>query len=375
MTSYKIKDFFIGDNEKCFIIAEIGVNHNGSLDLAKKMIVAAKECGADAVKFQTFNSEQVCTNDADMENYQIENSGEITTQMKMLKKLELSHEAFLELKNYCNKQKIIFLSTPHSDDAIPFLNPNVPLFKLESGDVTNHPRLKKVAATQKIIILSTGMCTLDEVKDAVKIIENEGNKQIILLQCTSLYPCLPSEVNLCAMVAMRKEINYPVGYSDHTMGIHASIVAVALGATIIEKHFTLDRSMHGPDHKASIEPVELKEMVKQVRAIEKVPHRERLGIVKQKIPNFSEYLGESVKRPTQRELDILKTSRKSVISAVPIHRNDIISESMLCIKRPGTGIEPTTSNLSYLIGKTARREIPKDMVLSWDMFEGNENEN
>jgi N,N'-diacetyllegionaminate synthase len=375
MTSYKINNLKIGNGEKCFIIAEIGVNHNGSLKLAKKMVAAAKECGADAVKFQTFTSEEVCTKDAEMESYQIENSGSETTQVEMLKKLELSHEDFLKLKEYCDEKDILFLSTPHSDDAIPFLEGIVPIFKLESGDITNHPRLKRVAISNKLVILSTGMCTLKEVRDAVRVIEDAGNHKIVLLQCTSLYPCLPSEVNLNAMLTMHEVFNYPVGYSDHTMGIHASIAAVALGATVIEKHFTFDRTMTGPDQKASIEPTELRKLINQIRIIERVAPRDpRLSIIKQTIPDIDEYRGNYEKKPTLREIDLIKTSRKSIVSAVDIHRNDDISEDMLCVKRPGFGIEPTLTNLSGVIGKIARVEIPRDTILTWNMFEGVENE-
>ncbi|WP_424026601.1 N-acetylneuraminate synthase family protein [Methanoregula sp.] len=371
MTSYKINNLNIGNDEKCFIIAEIGVNHNGSLELAKKMVAAAKECGADAVKFQTFTSEEVCTKDAEMESYQIENSGSETTQAEMLKKLELSHEDFLKLKDYCDKKDILFLSTPHSDDAISFLEAIVPVFKLESGDITNHPRLKRVAISNKLVILSTGMCTLKEVGDAVRVIEDEGNHKIVLLQCTSLYPCLPGEVNLNAMLTIQEKFGYPAGYSDHTMGIHASIAAVALGATVIEKHFTLDRTMTGPDHKASIEPAELREMINHIRIIERVaPGDPRLSLIKQTIPDIDVYRGNYEKTPTSREKDVIRSSRKSIVSAVNIHRNDVISEGMLCIKRPGFGIEPTLTNISGVIGKVARVEIPRDTIIHWNMVGG-----
>lgn len=341
----KIGNKSIEEGGPCFIIAEAGVNHNGSLKLAKKLVDTAKKAGVGAVKFQMFKSENLVTEKGEMANYQKKNIGKKERQLEMLKKLELSEKDFIELKQYCNKKKIIFLSTPHTEDAIDFLECLVPVHKVASGDLTNSPFLEKVAKKKKPIILSTGMATLSEVKEAVNTIKKAGNNKIILLHCTTNYPCPLEEVNLKAMLTLKNEFNLPVGYSDHTLGILVPIIAITMGAQVIEKHFTLDKNLQGPDHKASLEPDELKEMVKKIREAEKA-------------------LGEGVKKPTKSEEKIKKIARKSIIAKVDIPKGIKITKNMIIIKRPGKGIEP--KYLSRVVGRIAKKNIRKDELITWE---------
>lgn len=334
----------ISDRTPCFIIAEAGVNHNGYLKLAKRLVNVAKKSGADAVKFQTFKAEDLVRKKAKMADYQKKNARQKENQLKMLEKLELSERDFRELKKYCDKKKIIFLSTPHTEDAIDFLEPLVPAYKIGSGDLTNLLFLEKVAGKRKPIILSTGMATLEEVREAVNTIKKAGNNKIILLHCTTNYPCLLEEVNLKAMETLKKEFNLPVGYSDHTLGIMVPIIAVALGARILEKHFTLNKNLPGPDHKASLVPTELKEMVKSIRDVEKA-------------------LGSDIKKPTKSEEKIKKVIRKSIVAIIDIKKLDKIKENMLIIKRPGTGIKP--KYFYKIIGKIAKKDIKKDNLIKF----------
>jgi N-acetylneuraminate synthase len=334
----------IGQGERCFIIAEAGVNHNGDAKLAKRLIDMAKNAGADAVKFQTFKAEEIVTARTPMAGYQQKNLGENESHREMLKKLELKYEDFIELKKYCDNKDIIFLSTPHTENAIDFLEPLVPLYKIGSGDLTNLPFLEKVAQKGKPIILSTGMSTLMEVKEAVNTIINKKNKKIILLHCTTNYPCPLGEVNLMAMKTLENELGLPVGYSDHTEGILISVAAVALGACVIEKHFTLDKGLRGPDHKASLEPQEFKEMIQAIRAAEKA-------------------LGDGVKKPSRNEDKIKGLIRKSITAKVNIPIGAVIYEDMLAIKRPGKGIPP--KYLFKIIGAKAKKNIAQDKIVRW----------
>jgi N-acetylneuraminate synthase/N,N'-diacetyllegionaminate synthase len=340
----KIGNKFIGKKKPCFIIAEAGVNHNGNINLAKKLIDVTKEAGADAVKFQTFKVENVVTETAGMAEYQKKNIGRSETQLEMIKRFELGYKDFIELKKYCDRKKIIFLSTPHSEDAIDFLEPLVPAYKVGSGDLTNLPFLEKIAKKNKPIILSTGMATLNEIGEAVKTIKNQGNNKIILLHCTTNYPCPSEEVNLKAMLILKKEFRLPVGYSDHTLGITVPIMARTLGAQIVEKHFTLDKNLPGPDHKASLEPRELKEMVNAIR-------------------NVEEALGSGVKKPTKSEEKIKKIARKSIVAKIDIPKGTKITKDMLIIKRPGTGIE--SKYINKVIEKIAKKEIKKDTLIKF----------
>jgi N-acetylneuraminate synthase/N,N'-diacetyllegionaminate synthase len=340
----KIGNCLLGESELCFIIAEAGVNHNGSLGLAKKLVDGAKEVGVDAIKFQTFKAEDLVAKKTEMVAYQRKNVGKKESQFEMLKKLELTERDFIELKKYCDKKGIIFLSTPHTEDAIDFLESLVPVYKIGSGDLTNLPFLEKVARKQKPIILSTGMATLNEIREAVNTIKKERNNKIILLHCTTNYPCPLEEVNLRAMLTLKKEFNLPIGYSDHTFGILVPIMAVAMGAKIIEKHFTLDKNLPGPDHKASLEPKELKEMVESIRNVEKA-------------------LGNGIKRPTKNEEKIKSFVRKTIVAKVNIPKGIKITKEMLSIKRAGVGIEP--KYLKKIIGKVAKKNIVKEEIITW----------
>ena len=344
MKEIKIGNKVIGDKNPCFIIAEAGVNHNGKLSLAKKLIDIAKEAGVDAIKFQTFKTEGVMIENVPMAEYQKKNIGKKETQFQMIKKLELSYDDFISLKKYCDKKRIIFLSTPHSEDAINFLEKLVLAYKIGSGDLTNLPFLEKIAGKKKPIILSTGMATLSEVKEAVGTIKKAGNNKIILLHCTTNYPCPLEEVNLKAMLTLKKELNLPVGYSDHTLGITVPIMAATLGAVILEKHFTINKNLPGPDHKASLGPDELREMVIAIRNTEKA-------------------LGGGVKKPTKSEEKIKKVVRKSIIAKIDIPKGAKITDEILIIKRPGNGIQP--KYLHKVIGKIARGDIKKDNLIKF----------
>lgn len=343
----KIKNKLIGQKCSVFIIAEAGVNHNGSLDLAKKMVDLAKISGVDAIKFQTFKGEDVVTRDASMVEYQKKNTGKKQTQLEMLKKIELSYLDFNKIKIYCDKKKIIFLSTPHSEDAVDFLEPLVPAYKIGSGDLTNLPLLEKIARKNKPIILSTGMSDLYEVMEAVKLIKKNGNKKLILLHCTTNYPCRLGEVNLRAMLTLKNKFKLPIGYSDHTEGILAPIAAVSMGARVLEKHFTLDKNLPGPDHRASLDPKELREMVDNIREIEKI-------------------LGSKTKKSTQDEEKIKKLVRKSIVAKKYIMKGEKITADLISIKRPGFGIQPVY--LDRIIGRIAKEDIRDDQLIKWKML-------
>jgi N-acetylneuraminate synthase/N,N'-diacetyllegionaminate synthase len=359
----KIGEKLIGKGKPCFIIAEAGVNHNGSFGLAKKFVDAAKKAGADAVKFQTFKTEKIVTPQARQAKYQTKNTGKNESQYEMLKKLELSYSDFEKLKKYCDKTGIIFLSTPHScREDVDLVAKLCPAIKIGSGDLTNTPILKYVATKKLPIILPTGMATMKEVKEAVDAIF-PVNKKLILLHCTTNYPTPLSEVNLRAILSMKKKFGLLTGYSDHTSGINVSLAAVALGACVIEKHFTLDRNMEGPDHKASLEPSELKEMVLGIRDVEKrLKEKQNVKEIIREL-GIQEALGDGVKKPTLSEIEIAKVARKSVIACKDIDKGSIIKEDSIIIKRPGIGIKP--KYFSKIVGKIAKKDIKKDEILSW----------
>jgi len=336
------------DTSKVFIIAEAGVNHNGDIRLAHKLVDAAKEAGADAVKFQTFKAENVVSKLADKAEYQKETTNSKESQYEMIKKLELSFEDFVKIKDYCDKKDIIFLSTPFDYESVGFLESLVPLYKIGSGEITNLPFLEYVAKKGKPMILSTGMSTLGEVEEAVKTIINvTSSLPLTLLHCVSNYPAKYEDVNLKAMLTLKEVFELPVGYSDHTLGIEIAIAAVALGAKVIEKHFTLDRGLPGPDHKASLEPDELKKMVKAIRNVEKA-------------------LGSGIKKPAQSELKVMKVARRSLVAARDIRAGEVIKESDILIKRPGTGILPKFKEI--IIGMRLTRDVKKDNPFDWEDF-------
>lgn len=303
-----------------YIIAEAGVNHNGQLDLALKLCDAAKEAGVDAIKFQTWKTENIVTAQARQAAYQTENTGVEESQYDMLKKLELSYDHFRYIKDYCKKIGIDFLSTPDEEESLEFLvNLGLPLIKVGSGEVTNIPYLRKIGSRKKPVILSTGMSNLAQVATAYDTLLTAGAPSVALLHCTTNYPCPVDEVNLKAMCTLRDALKCQVGYSDHTMGLEVPVAAVALGAEIIEKHFTLDRTMDGPDHKASLEPTELKLMVQQIRNIEAA-------------------LGDGIKRPNKSESENAKVVQKSILAKRPIKRGEVLTEDNLVAKRAGSGI-------------------------------------
>jgi N,N'-diacetyllegionaminate synthase len=338
----------ISEKHPCFIIAEAGVNHNGRLDIAKKLVDAAVSGKADAVKFQTFKAEGVVTKNVGIASYAKKNIGWNLKQLDMIKQLELSYDDFKQLKKYCDKKKILFLSTPHSFDAIDFLNDLIPAFKFGSGDLTNTIALQYAARKHKPILLGTGMATLHEVRKAIQLIRATGNNQIVALHCTTNYPCPYDEVNLRAMLTMRKEIPCLVGYSDHTIGITVPVMAASLGAVVIEKHFTLDKTMTGPDHHASLEPKELTEMVTAIRNVERA-------------------LGSWVKKPTQSEKEIMPLVRKSIIANQQIKKGEIISKNMVAIKRPGIGL--SSAYIERILGKKTKKTIQKDEIIRLNMVE------
>ncbi len=359
----KVGNKFIGNGEPCFVIAEAGVNHNGELSLAKKLVGAASSSGADAVKFQTFRSDDIVTKKTAQANYQVENTGKKETYFKMLKRLELSYDDFTALKEYSDRKKIIFLSTPHSCNADADLVAELcPAIKVASGDLTNLPFLAYVAKKQLPILLATGMSMLEEVREAVGIIRPINDK-LVLLHCTTNYPTLLKEVNLRAMSTMRKAFGLPVGYSDHTEGVDTAVVAAAMSACVIEKHLTLDKKMKGPDHKASLEPFELREMVSRIRRVERkkiTPEKaaEQLGLLA--------VLGNGIKKPTESEIKNMRVIRKSVVAASEIRRGDAATEQNITIKRPGTGLHPR--NYWSILGKTAKRNIKKDEIIRMEDF-------
>lgn len=333
---------------ECFIIAEAGVNHNGNIDVAKKLVDVAYEAGVDAIKFQTFKAENLVTRNAPKAEYQKQTTGS-GNQYEMLKKLELSYEDHVLLQKYCKERGIMFISTPFDFESVDLLKKlDIPLYKVGSGDLTNIPLLKYIAKLNKHMIISTGMADLGEVEDAVEAIKETGNDKISLLHCTSNYPTKYDDVNLNAMITLKNAFKLPIGYSDHTVGIEVPIAAVAMGAKIIEKHFTLDKSMEGPDHKASLNPEELKQMVISIRNIEKA-------------------FGNGIKRCNESEKNTKKVARKSIVAGVNIRKGETISYSNITIKRPGIGISPKFMN--EIIGKIAISDINIDDFITFRNFE------
>ncbi|MBU0532279.1 N-acetylneuraminate synthase [Candidatus Micrarchaeota archaeon] len=339
----------MGTNYPCFIIAEAGVNHNGSVELAKKLIDAAVDAKADAIKFQTFKAEELATEHVEKADYQKSSTEKNESQLEMLKKLELSEEEFKELYDYCQKKGIIFLSTPFDYQSADLLERlGILTYKISSGDLNNYPFLSYVAKKGKPIILSTGMSTIDEISRAIQSIHNTGKNDVILLQCTSSYPAPFDEINLRVMDTLRKKFSIPVGFSDHTVGIEVPLAAVALGASVIEKHFTLDRSMDGPDHKASIEPKELKLLIRSVRNVEAA-------------------LGSSDKKPMLSEKDLRIIARKKIVAVKDIKKGEILSFESLSFKRSSIGLDPSSAN--SLIGKKSKRVIKKDAPILLEYVE------
>ena len=330
---------------KVFIIAEAGVNHNGSVELAKKLIDAAVISGADAVKFQTFKAEKLVSKNAGKAEYQKQTTNKTESQFDMIKKLELDLDTHKELISYCKTKNIMFLSTPFDHDSIDLLNNlGIEIFKIPSGEITNLPYLRHIGKLNKKIILSTGMTDIGEIEDALDVLIEAGTKKenITVLHANTMYPTPMEDVNLKAMVTIGNTFDIAFGYSDHTLGIEVDIAAVAMGACCIEKHFTLDCTMEGPDHKASLEPDELKDMVKAIRNIELA-------------------LGSSVKKPSKSEIPNMQIARKSIVAKMEIKKGEILSEENIAIKRPGNGINPM--RWDEIVGTIATKDYKEDELI------------
>ena len=331
MLRIKIANKWIGEQSPVFIIAEAGINHNGNLQIAKKLIKKAKECGADAIKFQTFTA------------------GDLTSTkskyFKIFENLEFSYNDFLELYRYAKKQNIIIFSSPFSFEAVDMLiKLKTPDFKIASGDITNIPLIKYSAAKKKPMIVSTGMSTIEEIQNALRTIQSQGNKRIIILHSTSAYPAPIDEINLKVIPYLEKKIHYPIGYSDNGSDQLVPVIAVSIGATVIEKHFTLNRKFKGPDHKLSSDPKQFSIMVKNIRLVEKM-------------------LGNGLKKCQPSEIDNRINARRSITTNVTIPKGTKIKRNMIGIKRPATGIEPKYFN--QVIGKTATHTIKSEESLKW----------
>lgn len=328
------------------IIAEAGVNHNGSIELAKQLVDKAVEAGVDYIKFQTFKTEKLVAKSAQMASYQKKNIGtEDNSQFAMLKKLELSPAQHEELIDYCKEKGIKFFSTAFDLDSIDYLHSlNLGLWKIPSGEITNYPYIKKIAQYGEPIIVSTGMCEMQDIENAVATLLKWGTRKedIIILHCNTEYPTPYQDVNLKAMDAIREKLGVEVGYSDHTKGIEVPIAAVALGATVIEKHFTLDRNMEGPDHKASLEPDELKAMVSSIRNIEQAA-------------------GDGIKKVTDSEKGNISVARKSIVAARNINKGEVFTEENLAVKRPGTGISPM--RWEEVLGQVSKRDFFEEELI------------
>ena len=331
---------------KVFIIAEAGVNHNGSIELAKKLIDVAVNAGVDAVKFQTFKAENLVSKNAQKADYQKKNMNDTDdSQLNMLKKLELDVNTHKELISYCNSKNIMFLSTPFDHDSIELLNGlGLEIFKVPSGEITNLPYLRHIGKLNKQVILSTGMADIGEIEDALDVLIDAGTQKenITILHANTMYPTPMEDVNLKAMITIGNTFDCKYGYSDHTLGIEVDIAAVAMGASCIEKHFTLDKTMEGPDHKASLEPQELKAMVEAIRNIELA-------------------LGSSIKKPSKSETPNIQVARKSIVANCDIKKGEIFTENNLTIKRPGNGINPM--RWDEIVGTVSIKDYIKDELI------------
>ena len=353
----RIGSKIIGDGQPAYIIAEAGVNHNGQKEVALQLIDAALAAGADAVKFQTFTPEDVVSESAPQPEYQKENTGSNESQFEMIRRLVLPHETFSELNTYAHKKNIEFLSTPFGYADADFLEDlGVPAFKVSSGDLTNLPFLAFLAKKKRPLIISTGMATMEEIRDAVAELTLHACEEIIILQCTSEYPAPLSHANLRVIETLRKEFDHPIGFSDHTEGTITPVAAVAVGAKLIEKHFTTSRSLPGPDHKASLEPRELAEMIAQIRAVEN-------GST---IDVSEEILGSSEKKPSQEEMVISKLVRRGIAARADIKADEVLTTDNTFAIRPEGEILPR--EWSAVIGKKARHDIPRGTSLMWDMM-------
>jgi N,N'-diacetyllegionaminate synthase len=334
----------VGPGHPCLIIAEAGVNHNGDLKRACQMVDIAADIGADAIKFQTFNTDELVTTEAPKAGYQKHNTDAEESSYEMLRRLELEHDEFRQLKEQCESRGILFMSTPFDKGSADFLDElGVSVFKVPSGEITNLPLIHHIAAKGKPLLVSTGMSYIGEVEKAVRDIAAVGNEQLVLLHCISCYPTEPADANLRAMATLFSAFSVPVGYSDHTTGIAVALAAVALGACVLEKHFTLDRSLPGPDHAASLEAIEFEQLVQGVREVEAS-------------------LGHGRKEPIAAEFATAAVARKSLVVARDLSMGTVLDEDMIEVKRPGTGLPPDL--LGYVIGRKAARPLLRGELLS-----------
>jgi len=343
---FEIDERRIGVSAPVFIVAEAGVNHNGNPALARRLVDAAAECGADAVKFQTFTVDALLTREAPKAGYQVETTGAGESQREMLARLELGADRLAELRDRAGKRGLVFFSAPFDEasaDALEALD--VALYKVPSGEITNLPLLRHIAAKGRPIILSTGMATLEEVEQAVAAIRAAGDPPLALLHCLSAYPAPAEEVNLRAMDSLASRFGYPVGFSDHTLGIEIAVAAAARGAAIIEKHLTLDKTLPGPDHRASLDVAEFSAMVRAIRSVESA-------------------LGDGVKRPMPSEADTRRVARKSLVAARALKAGERVAAGDLASKRPGTGISP--AELPRVLGLRLTRDVAADEVIPWE---------
>ena len=346
--TFRIGDRLAGDGQPCFVIAEAGVNHIGDLSRALELVDVAASAGADAVKFQTFDADRLATRDAPKAEYQTRGTRADESQHAMLARLQLDQGAHVALMRRCAERGITFLSTPFDEQAADLLDAlGVTAFKTPSGELTNLAFLRHVAAKGKPLVVSTGMATLAEVEDAMRAIEETGAGSVALLHCVSNYPAAPGDANLRAMATLARAFGVPVGYSDHTLGLEVALASVALGACVLEKHFTLDRALPGPDHAASLDPVELAALVRGVRTIESA-------------------LGDGRKRPAAAEAATARVARKSLVARFDIPAGELVTESHLVAKRPGDGLPPSMRD--QLLGRAARVPIAAGTVLRLEMF-------
>lgn len=344
-----MKDLLESLNERTYIIAEIGCNHNGDMAVARELVRVAAEAGADAAKFQSFNPEEMSTENAPKALYQTRATGVAETQFQRLKRLRLSEDQHIELQQFCRRHEIEFCSSPFDHRSVELLKEmDVPFFKVPSGEITNLPLLEHIGSCGKPVILSTGMSTLGEIETAVSAIGTHHRRDIILLHCVSDYPARWEDANLRAIATLREAFGLPVGFSDHTEGIELPLVAVALGAVVVEKHITLSRAMEGGDHKASLEPAEFREMVAKIRRIRAA-------------------LGDGMKRCMPAEENIRSVARKSIVAVRRIIKGDLITRDALATKRPGTGLPPTF--LNEIVGARAREEIAAGEAIRWSQLE------
>ena len=348
MNVVNVNDRKVGPGQPCFIVAEAGVNHNADVELAKQLVDGALAAGADAVKFQTWVTEQVIAPDAPTAEYQRRSLGAPQTQFEMAKGLELTHGDFREISAYARERRMLFFSTPDDEPSVDFLEElDVPLFKIGSAEVTNLPFLRYVARKGRPIILSTGMATLGEVETAVRAIEDTGNRQLVVLHCVSSYPADPAACNLRAMTTLASAFDYPVGFSDHTLGIMVPIAAVALGACVLEKHLTIDKRLPGPDHAASVEPTELRSMVQAIRTVERA-------------------LGDGVKRPVPAEIEMKRIVRRALVTTTAIKAGETIAPEHLALRRTCGGLP--AEYLSLVIGRRANRNLDANCVIMLEML-------